>query len=171
MQTLRAGHFGVEREEKDVHMNEKTRAETTLDRWANKMDFVITERVGVVTLAQEKGALTPNAEVRLKASLRARNPARKFSSVHIRSLCCDGPYDVRPDGEIVQGFIRVLDGELEVAFMVPASQFLSFALETNLTASSEVIVAVWPFEDLSTWNGETALLLRKIEILSVSSVQ
>ncbi len=159
------------RQGKDVQMNEKTRTEAMLDRWATKMDFVVTERIGVVTLAQENGSLTPNAEVRLKAALRARNPARKFSSVHIRGRCCDGPYDVTPDGEIVQGFIRVLDGELEVAFMVPASRFLSFSLETNLTASSEVIVAVWPFEDLSTWDGEAALLLREIEILSVASVQ
>lgn len=118
-----------------------------------------------------KKAATPSSEVRLKASLWGSESGRTFKSVYIRGKSGDGPRDVRANGEIVQGFMRAIDSELEVAFLVPESRFLSFSLETSLVASSEVRVIVWPFEDLKSWNGESALLLREIEILVLSAKQ
>jgi hypothetical protein len=152
-------------------MSTKTHLEFMLDRLANKLEFIVSERVGVVSLSQKDGCLTPCSEIRLKGDLSAHEKATAFSSAHIRGTCYDGPYDTGLNGEIVQGFIRATDGELEVTFMVPVSRFLSFSLETNFATSSEVRVVVWPLEDLSAWDGESVLQLREIEVLSVSSAE
>jgi hypothetical protein len=140
-----------------------------LDIWANKIELIVTERVGAISLSQENGESAPHLEVRLKGVPRSPVKPQLFSTAFIRGASFSGTYDTRPDGHIVLGFIRLTDRELEVAFAVPESRFPSFVQETSLISSAEIRVTVWPFEDLSSWNGEEPLLLREIEILSISS--
>ncbi|MDQ3776902.1 MAG: hypothetical protein M3461_22405 [Pseudomonadota bacterium] len=107
-------------------MAELTHIERYLAQEENNVELRIIGRVSEVLLAQEDGTAKPHIELRLKAEVVTPNLATAFSDAHIRAMPYSGNHDRRPDGQIIQGFVRPFDRELEVAIAVPENAFLAF---------------------------------------------
>ncbi len=85
-----------------------------------------------------------------------------FDRAEVRVVSFDGPYDQRPNGDFVHGYVRVTGKLLEIAIGVPSPSFSALSLACAGRNHGELTLTVCPFESEKPWNSKDDMLLREV---------